>query len=119
VIEQTLDGDEVLVGSSRESVGFDPTVREDVSRAKLERATTLVPALRDLPVRRAWCGFRPWLPDRLPAIGAWDDGLWTTTGHEGSGVGLGPVSGLLLAQLITGETPLYDPAPFDPRRFLS
>ena len=118
VIEQTLDGDEVLVGSSRECVGFDPTVRDDVSRAMLERAATFVPALRDLPVRRAWCGFRPWLPDSLPAIGAWADGLWTTTGHEGSGVGLGPVSGLLLAQLITGETPAYNPAPFDPRRFL-
>ncbi len=118
VIEQTLDGDEVLVGSSRESVGFDPTVRDDVSRAMIQRAATFVPALRDLPVRRAWCGFRPWLPDSLPAIGTWDDGLWLTTGHEGSGVGLGPVSGLLLAQLMTGETPVYDPAPFDPRRFL-
>jgi glycine/D-amino acid oxidase-like deaminating enzyme len=117
VIEQTLDGDEVLVGSSRESVGFDPTVREEVTRAMLARAAGLVPALRDLPVRRAWCGFRPWLPDSLPAIGAWDEGLWASTGHEGSGVGLGPISGQLLAQLITGDAPLYDPAPFDPRRF--
>ena len=83
------------------------------------RAARFIPVLVDLPVRRAWCGFRPWLPDSLPAIGAWDEGLWTSTGHEGSGVGLGPVSGQLLAQLITGDTPSYDPAPFDPRRFLN
>jgi D-hydroxyproline dehydrogenase subunit beta len=119
VIEQTLAGDEVLVGSSRESVGFDGTVREDVSRAMLSRAARFVPALRTLPVARAWCGFRPWLPDGLPAIGPLDDrgGLWVTMGHEGSGVGLGPISGLILAQMIAGVSPGCDPTPFDPRRF--
>ena len=50
VIEQTLDGDEVLVGSSRERVGFDPAVARDVTRALIERARALVPALRGLPV---------------------------------------------------------------------
>ena len=44
-------------------------------------------------------------------------GLWTSCGHEGSGVALGPVSGLLLTQLITGGEPVCDPAPVDPRRF--
>ena len=117
MIEQTLDGDEVLVGSSRERVGFDDRVDEDVTRAMIERAARFVPALAELPVRRAWCGFRPWLPDGLPAVGALGDGVWTSCGHEGSGVALGPISGLLLAQLITGEAPVCDPAPVDPRRF--
>lgn len=117
VIEQTLDGDEVLVGSSRERVGFDPEVRADVSRALVEQAARWVPALRGLPVTRAWCGFRPWLPDGLPAVGPLGEGVWTSTGHEGSGVGLGPVSGRLLAQLVCGDAPEIDPAPFDPRRF--
>src|SRR6185437_12073648 len=129
VIEQTLDGDEVLVGSSRERVGFDDHVSEEVTRAMIARAARFVPALAELPVRRAWCGFRPWLPDGLPAVGPLGGGssagpgagsggrLWTSCGHEGSGVALGPVSGLLLAQLITGEAPLCDPVPVDPRRF--
>ena len=129
VIEQTLDGDEVLVGSSRERVGFDDHVSEEVTRAMVARAARFVPALAELPVRRAWCGFRPWLPDGLPAVGPLSGGssagpgagsgggLWTSCGHEGSGVALGPVSGLLLAQLITGEAPVCDPAPVDPRRF--
>lgn len=117
VIEQTLDGDEVLVGSSRERVGFDDQVSDEVTGAMIERAARFVPALAELPVRRAWCGFRPWLPDGLPAVGALGDGLWTSCGHEGSGVALAPVSGLLLAQLITGETPVCDPARVDPRRF--
>ena len=125
VIEQTLDGDEVLVGSSRERVGFDDRVSEEVTRAMVARAARYVPALADLPVRRAWCGFRPWLPDGLPAVGPLGDavagarggGVWTSCGHEGSGVALGPISGLLLAQLITGEAPVCDLAPVDPRRF--
>jgi glycine/D-amino acid oxidase-like deaminating enzyme len=126
VIEQTLDGDEVLVGSSRERVGFDETVDHAVTRAMLERAYRWVPALRELEVTREWAGLRPWLPDGLPAVGplapasgtgAGRGGVWASTGHEGSGVCLGPVSGLLLAQLVCGETPIVDPAPFDPRRF--
>jgi D-hydroxyproline dehydrogenase subunit beta len=116
VIEQTLDGDEVLVGSSRERVGFDERVSEEVTEAMIARAARFVPALAELPVRRAWCGFRPWLPDGLPAVGALGEGLWTSCGHEGSGVALGPISGLLLAQLITGESPVCDPVPVDPCR---
>jgi D-hydroxyproline dehydrogenase subunit beta len=117
VVEQTLDGDEVLVGSSRERVGFEPTVREDVTQAMLERAARFVPALSELRVSRSWCGFRPWLPDGLPAIGPLAPGIWTSTGHEGAGVCNGPISGRLLASMICGEQPDLDPTPFDPRRF--
>jgi glycine/D-amino acid oxidase-like deaminating enzyme len=117
VVEQTLAGDEVLVGSSRERVGFEPAVREEVTQAMLERAARFVPALRELPKTRSWCGFRPWLPDGLPAVGQLQSGVWTSTGHEGAGVCLGPISGRLLAQMICGEGTDLDPAPFDPRRF--
>ena len=117
VIEQTLDGDEVLIGSSRERVGFDARIDEQLTRAMIERAARFVPAVRQLPIRRTWCGFRAWLPDGLPAVGQIRDRLWTSCGHEGSGVGLGPLCGLMLAQLITGQPPIYDPAPIDPRRF--
>jgi D-hydroxyproline dehydrogenase subunit beta len=117
VVEQTLDGDELLVGSSRERVGFEPTVREDVTQAMLERAARFVPALSELPITRSWCGFRPWLPDGLPAVGPLGPGIWTSTGHEGAGICSGPISGRLLASMISGEQPELDPAPFDPRRF--
>jgi glycine/D-amino acid oxidase-like deaminating enzyme len=117
VIEQTLDGDEVLVGSSRERVGFDGHVDASLTRAMIARAARFVPVLAELPVAREWCGFRPWLPDGLPAVGPLGDHLWTSCGHEGSGVALGPISGLLLAQLMTGEAPVCDPAPLAPHRF--
>jgi glycine/D-amino acid oxidase-like deaminating enzyme len=118
VVETTWEGD-VLVGSSRERRGFDTTVDPTVSHAIVERAAALFPSLRALPVADAWAGLRPWLPDRLPAIGpsAVVAGLWLATGHEGAGVALGPVTGRLVAQLYCGEAPVVDPAPFAPDRF--
>lgn len=118
VLETTWEGD-VLVGSSRARRGFDPAVDEAVSRAMVERAARLMPGLADLPAARAWSGLRPWLPDHLPAIGRSRvvEGLWAATGHEGSGVALGPVTGRLIAQSMCGEAPLMDLTPFDPDRF--
>ena len=118
VVETTFAGD-VLVGSSRERRGFDTAVDPAVSAALVERAARLFPVLQTLPLRAAWAGLRPWLPDHLPAIGPSRrvPGVWLATGHEGAGVALGPVTGRLVAQLFTGEAPVVDPAPFDPDRF--
>jgi glycine/D-amino acid oxidase-like deaminating enzyme len=118
VVETTYDGD-VLVGSSRERRGFDGDVDPAVSAAMVDRAARLFPRLATLSHASAWCGFRPWLPDHLPAIGPSRavSGLWLATGHEGAGVALGPVTGRLIAQLYAGEPPVVDPAPFDPDRF--
>jgi glycine/D-amino acid oxidase-like deaminating enzyme len=118
VVETTWEGD-ILVGSSRERRGFDTRVDPGVNAALLERAARLFGGLRGLRVADAWAGLRPWLPDHLPAIGpsARVPGLWVATGHEGAGVGLGPVTGVLLAQLYCGEPPVVDPAPFSPDRF--
>jgi glycine/D-amino acid oxidase-like deaminating enzyme len=118
VLETTWEGD-VLVGSSRERVGFDLSVDPEVSEAVLARAAALMPGLRDLQIDAAWAGLRPWLPDHLPAIGPSGslDGLWLATGHEGAGVALGPVTGRLVAQLYAGEQPVVDPGPFAPDRF--
>ena len=118
VVETTFAGD-VLVGSSRERRGFDTAVDPTVSAAMVERAARLFPVLDTFPVAEAWAGLRPWLPDHVPAIGPSRrvPGVWLATGHEGAGVALGPVTGRLVAQLVTGETPVVDPAPFDPDRF--
>ena len=116
VIETTLDGD-VLVGSSRERKGFDTSVDPAVTARLLEEAARLVPAVRSLQTNSAWAGLRPWLPDGLPAIGRSRTGIWVATGHEGAGVGLGPITGELIAAAISGESLPLDLGPFDPDRF--
>ncbi|WP_374228753.1 NAD(P)/FAD-dependent oxidoreductase [Streptomyces sp. ET3-23] len=113
VIEATPAGT-VLIGSSRQRCGFDETLRLEVMSALARGAVRLFPVLADVPVVRAYGGFRPYTPDHLPVIG--EDprlpGLWHATGHEGAGVGLAAATGELLAQLHTGESPLTDPRPF-------
>ncbi|MGP4021290.1 NAD(P)/FAD-dependent oxidoreductase [Saccharopolyspora sp. 5N708] len=113
VVESTQAGT-VLIGSSRERIGFDDTVRTRVLREIARKATTLFPVLGRVPVLRAYGGFRPYAPDHLPVIGADPriPGLWHATGHEGAGVGLAAATGQLLAELYTGRPPHVDPAPF-------
>jgi glycine/D-amino acid oxidase-like deaminating enzyme len=108
-----------VLGSSRERCGFDASVDPGVVAAMIARGARLVPALAGLEVEDTWVGFRPWLPDHLPAIGPSRrlPGLWLATGHEGAGVALGPVTGRLLAAALCGEPPAVDLAPFDPDRF--
>ncbi|MDR3426137.1 FAD-binding oxidoreductase [Silvimonas sp.] len=66
-----------------------------------------------------WLGFRPCTPDMRPVLGAASQhaGLWFAFGHNHHGLTLGPVTGHLLAQMMTGETPLTDPRPYSPQRF--
>jgi len=118
VIEETLDG-HVLCGSSRERAGFDALVDEGTCDAIVARCARFVPALATMTRRLAWCGFRPYLPDHLPAIGPSGEvpGLHVSTGHEGAGIGLAPISGRLVAQALCGELTDVPLAPFSPDRF--
>lgn len=111
---------QVLIGSSRELVGWREGMNRAVLAAMLERAVAFMPALARLPVIRSWTGFRPATPDKLPLIGRWDpvDGLWIAAGHEGLGITTSLGTARLLADLVLGRTPAVDAAPFAPTRVL-
>src|ERR1700712_450475 len=66
-----------------------------------------------------WLGRRPCLPDMRPVIGPArrHKGLWFNFGHAHHGLTLGPVTGRLLAQMMTGAATFTDPAPYSPDRF--
>lgn len=66
-----------------------------------------------------WVGRRPCLPDMLPIIGPAPrhKGIWFDFGHHHLGFTLGPVSGRLLAEMMTGKAPFTDPAPYRAERF--
>ena len=113
VIEGTRGGT-ILIGASRELVGFDPHIRVEVIRQLAARAIRLFPVLAGVQLLRAYRGYRPYTPDHLPIIGSDPDvpGLIHATGHEGAGVGLAPATGELVAALVTGAGPAVDAAPF-------
>ncbi|HEX3779461.1 MAG TPA: FAD-dependent oxidoreductase [Pseudonocardiaceae bacterium] len=113
VVESTRAGT-VLIGSSRQRVGFDETVRLDVLAELAAKAVGLFPILAEVPVMRAYGGFRPYAADHLPVIGADPrlPGLWHATGHEGAGIGLAPATATLLTDLFLGRESIVDPTPF-------
>jgi len=118
VVEATRAGT-VLLGSSRQLVGFDRSVSVQVAAAIAARAIRFFPALAGLRCIRTYAGLRPFSPDHRPMIGpvAGAEGVYVATGHEGAGICLAPATGRLIAQWVTGE-PLDFPAEwFRPDRF--
>lgn len=118
VVEGTAAGP-VLIGASRERVGFDREFSLPVVRALAAGATKLFPFLSDVHAMRSYLGFRPYMPDHLPAIGPDPrvPGLVHACGHEGAGIGLATGTGHLIAQLLGDRTPDLDLTPFRPDRF--
>ena len=66
-----------------------------------------------------WMGARPCTPDMMPIIGRapLHAKLWFAFGHAHHGLTLGPVTGRLIGEMVAGETPFVDPAPYRPDRF--
>ncbi|POX60930.1 FAD-dependent oxidoreductase [Streptomyces sp. Ru62] len=118
VVEGTAAGP-VLIGSTRERVGFDRSLSLTATRALAAGAIGLFPFLEGVRALRTYAGFRPYLPDHLPAIGPDPrvPGLFHACGHEGAGIGLAPGTGQLIAQVLTGKAPELDLTPFRPERF--
>lgn len=118
VVESTAAGP-VLIGATRERVGFDRTFSLPAARILAAQATALFPVLGKVRAMRSYLGFRPYLPDHLPAIGPDPrlPGLYHACGHEGAGIGLSLGTGQLIAQSLTDKTPDLDLAPFGPDRF--
>jgi len=109
---------QVLVGSSRELVGWSAAINRRVVGRMIERACAFMPRLPNLSAVRTWTGFRPATPDKLPLIGRWPDtpGLWIAAGHEGLGITTSLGTAALLADLVAGREPAIDASPYAPDR---
>ena len=118
-------GPAVRLGSVMEFAGYDATVprrRLGVLTRGAARFLNLpaeVPA-DDHPAGDArWAGWRPMTPDGLPLIGRAPAAanLYVAAGHNMLGLSMAPATGKLIAELIAGEPPHLDPAPYAPGRF--
>lgn len=106
----------ILIGSTLEHAGFDQTSTQEALDSLKASAQQLLPGLAsELPVAQ-WAGLRPGSPEGVPYIGEVPGyaGLWLNTGHYRNGLVLAPASCQLLADLMTGRTPLLDPQPYLP-----
>lgn len=115
---QTVAGN-LVIGSTSRFVGLDRAPTLAGIRYVLESACRIAPAIGQLRMLRTWAGFRPYTPDGLPLLGPAPgvNGLVLATGHDGSGIGMSPVSARLVAAAVTKADPPLPLEPFDPRRF--
>jgi glycine/D-amino acid oxidase-like deaminating enzyme len=112
---------QVLIGSSREWVGWDRSHNRALERRMIGRALEFLPGLGGATALRGWIGFRPATADNLPLIGPWPEtpGVWIAGGHEGLGITTSLATARLVADLAAGRRPEIDPAPYAPHRLVA
>ena len=93
---------ELLVGATVEHVGFERAMTPEGIAHLVNGAIAALPALRNRPITRTWCGFRPGTPDDMPILGPWPglDGLSVATGHYRNGILLAPATAAHMAGAI-------------------
>ncbi|MET9556453.1 glycine oxidase ThiO [Streptomyces sp. NPDC006645] len=109
---------ELVVGATSEELGWDTTVTAGGVYQLLRDAHELLPGITELPLTETRAGLRPTSPDNAPLLGPTAlPGLHLATGHHRNGVLLTPVTGQVMATVLTtGELP-DDARPFAPGRF--
>lgn len=117
-VEQTDSGN-LLIGSTREFVGFDRSTTLEGLRTIAARIAPVIPSLRRVPVIRAFAGLRPYTPDGLPILGPVSgvEGFIMAAGHEGDGIALSAITGELVADVTAGRRPAFALDDFSLERF--
>ncbi|MBQ9421504.1 MAG: FAD-binding oxidoreductase [Lachnospiraceae bacterium] len=117
-IEPT-EGNNVIIGGSRNFTGFTEVADINVIRAIARRAIRFFPILKDMNCVRAYQGMRPYMAEHLPVISAVDEvpGFFIAAGHEGDGIALDPVTGQLISELVAGEKPHKDISEYSYSRY--
>lgn len=114
------DDGSLLVGATEVEAGFDMAVTAGAVADLVSAAAEAIPEVSAFRFHTAWAGLRPTAPDRLPVLGhCGPEGLIVATGHYRKGILLAPVTGELMADLITAGTTQLPLDPFSPNRFAS
>jgi hydrogen cyanide synthase HcnC len=100
---------EIIIGSTTEEVGFDVEVTPSGMQNLAAGAVRATPFLARAHVKRVWSGLRPGTSDELPILGPVDGlaGYLNACGHFRTGILTAPLTGLLIAELISGEQPSF------------
>ncbi|HVW51972.1 MAG TPA: FAD-binding oxidoreductase [Trinickia sp.] len=98
---------------------MDPRADEGINAEAMRNLSAVWPIFREAVIAEAWAGTMDITPDSLPVIGpvAKVPGLTIASGFSGHGFGTAPAAGQLAADLVTGNEPLINPAPYRLERF--
>lgn len=111
--------DRLRLAGTLQLTGLDMRVDDARVGATLNAGVRTLRGIEPARVTEVWRGIRPCTPDGLPVIGRSERiaNVVFATGHAMKGLHLAPVTGRLVAQVVGGEAPMRDLAPFSPDRF--
>lgn len=114
-----LDGT-MIAGSTTELAGYDRRTTAGGMATIIANSAEIMPSFASQPIVETWAGLRPRVDDQLPVLGPDPTikGLFHATGHYRNGILLAPLTGQLIADLITGKAPAIDLTAFSPGRLL-
>ena len=114
-----LGADRFRFSSTLELAGFDPSINPKRLAVNKQSLQTVLPNMEVLDGDEPWSGYRPLTPDSLPYIGRSKrvNNLIFATGHGMMGITHGPITGKLVTEIVTGQSPSIDLAPMRPERF--
>ncbi|XAR60879.1 hypothetical protein NMG60_11034417 [Bertholletia excelsa] len=110
----------LVLGSSRQLVGFNTEIDESIVNLIWNRAAEFFPTLRELSLgdfkemREVRVGLRPYMPDGKPVIGPVPgmSNLFLAAGHEGEGLTLAMGTAEMVADMVLGNPGQVDQTPF-------
>ncbi len=116
LVFEPTESQNFLIGSSREFVGFNTKVSNEVIRCIANRTIRFYPKMADMMVIRSYAGLRPWTEDHLPIVSRVEEipNFYIAAGHEGDGISLAAVTGKVIEELINDRETCI---PIEPLRY--
>jgi sarcosine oxidase subunit beta len=119
LVFEPTESQNFLIGSSREFVGFNTKVNNEIIKCIANRAIRFYPKMADMMVIRSYAGLRPWTEDHLPIVSRVDEipNYYIASGHEGDGISLAAVTGKLVEEMINKKKTSIPIDPLSYNRF--
>lgn len=119
LVFEPTESQNFLIGSSREFVGFNTKVNNEIIKCIANRAIRFYPKMADMMVIRSYAGLRPWTEDHLPIVSRVDEvpNYYIAAGHEGDGISLAAVTGKLVEEMINNKDTSIPIEPLNFNRF--
>lgn len=116
LVFEPTESQNFLIGSSREFVGFNTKVSNEIIKCIANRAIRFYPKMADMMMIRSYAGLRPWTEDHLPIISEVEHipNYYIAAGHEGDGISLAAVTGKVIEELVNEKETCI---PIEPLRY--
>lgn len=116
LVFEPTESQNFLIGSSREFVGFNTKINNEIIKCIANRAIRFYPKMADMMVIRTYAGLRPWTEDHLPIVSEVEGipNYYIAAGHEGDGISLAAVTGKVIEEMLNEKETCI---PIEPLRF--